>query len=201
MQADGFNRVLEQTVRAAVRASGGKLSEFARQAKIPYGTMRGYVSGARQPGTEHLEKLRAAGVDVSGVMAGKVRLPMDAGEGWDWPLMEGSHKVNRLLAMMYLLDFQAALLRRILEKSDAFVAEYHRDHPDRHLTCTEFRAVMIACFRYAKDRLRDLSTRIDPDRFAVWTFDEIADTLLAPMPKSEFEYAIQIVRELSGSGQ
>ena len=201
-----LSSALEQGVRLAARAEDEKLSDFARRANIPYGTMRGYASGKSQPGVEHLERLQEAGLDVSGVMSGTISfMAGDDRMSKDWPMLEGAHAGNALLGLMFVRAFQGLLFRRIADASDAFVAEHHGavGKDGKALSFRQNVAVSMAHWDYATDRLREIATssNVDVGKIAALSADEVVYIILLGMPESDIHTAVKHVGVRAATGQ
>lgn len=62
---------MNERLRAAIDASGMKVSEFAETTGIPYRTLQQYLAGDRQPGADGLAKICAhSSVDVNWLLTG-----------------------------------------------------------------------------------------------------------------------------------
>jgi len=58
-----------------LRYKGLSIRDLAEQSSVPYRTLQNYLGDDRQPGAEHLSRLRSAGIDLNWLLA-----PVDASD-------------------------------------------------------------------------------------------------------------------------
>ena len=59
-------------LRCFIEWRGQRLTDFAEQAGIPYGTLQGHLADRSQPRVEHLVKLMGVGIDMYWLLTGEL---------------------------------------------------------------------------------------------------------------------------------
>ena len=165
-----------------ISARGRTIAEFARESGIHNRSLRDYIHARAKPGRDQLARMHASGIDIVGVMTGRISFPGDPTLSIQWPrprptgdLWEGI----AVLGMMFVLEYQEILRRRIFALGDAFVARHHAATGEA-LSCSECEGVKMAYWLHAVDGLSEIATvGFEPKLFAHLSMDDVAHLVLS----------------------